>query len=92
MLLGVDSLWDRVRRWRQTTLWGERRKRGQRRVAGYSTAPITDEIRQRVLYSPASNFPEMVAGLVRNPKGYGRGGYGVFTEGFKRARELLEGE
>jgi hypothetical protein len=34
----------------------------------------------------------MVAGLVRNPKGYGRGGYGVFTEGFKRARELLEGE
>jgi hypothetical protein len=34
----------------------------------------------------------MEASLVQNPKGYGRGGNGVFTEGFKRARELLVGE
>jgi hypothetical protein len=34
----------------------------------------------------------MVAALVRGPEGDGRGGYGIFTEGFKRARELLEGE
>jgi hypothetical protein len=37
-------------------------------------------------------FSSTVATPVRIPEGEKRGGYGVFTEGFKRARELLEGE
>jgi hypothetical protein len=33
-----------------------------------------------------------VATPVRIPEGEERGGYGIFTEGFIKARELLEGE
>jgi hypothetical protein len=65
---------------------------GRREGRGYSTKLITEEIRRRVLCFPVSNLTEMVAARVLDPEGDGRGGYGVFTEGFKRARGLLEGE
>jgi hypothetical protein len=42
--------------------------------------------------TPASDFTETAAALVRDPEGEKRGSYGVFTEGFNRARELLVGE
>jgi hypothetical protein len=51
-----------------------------------------DGFQWRKFKAPASNFTEMVVALVLDPEGDGRGGYGFFTEGFKRARELLEGE
>jgi hypothetical protein len=68
------------------------RKRGkQERECGDSPPCRYSGFQWRKSKAPASNFTEMEAGLVWNPKGYGRGGYGFFTEGFKRARELPVG-
>jgi hypothetical protein len=69
------------------------RKRGkQERECGDSPLCRYDGFQWRKSKVPASNFTEMVAALVLDPEGDGRGGYGIFTEGFKRGRELLEGE
>jgi hypothetical protein len=67
----------------------EKKPRGK---CGDSPPCRYDGFQWRKSKAPSSNFTEMVAVLVLDPEGDGRGGYGVFTEGFKRARELLEGE
>jgi hypothetical protein len=63
-----------------------------REEAGLLHHAAANEVRWRSSQTPASDFPEMVAALVRNPKGDGRGGYGLDKEGFKGGGGALLGE